>query len=101
MADKNTIIGIEDRVNNVRYMGVAENVAALNDHKALLEKGTHPNAELQAAWSEHGADQFQLQHLGTMGHPDVALQVMQTMFDNIATNQSIGYTLSAKPLEGA
>ena len=98
MADKNTIIGIEDLTNNVRYMGVAESLDALTDHQKQLKAGKHGNAELQSAWDAHGADNFRLSHLGTMGSPDVAAAVMQNMFDAITANQKLGHHLAAKPL---
>lgn len=94
MADKNTIIGIEDTVNQVRYISLEESPAALADHEARLKAGTHTVKELQDAYTA-APESIQFRNLGTMGHPDVAVAVRQNMIDAIA---AMGTSLTGKAI---
>jgi len=90
------IYKILNLVNGKFYIGSAVNFTVrFNTHRKLLNKGAHKNKHLQAAYTKHGADNFEF-HILEYCDLDKLLEREQFYFyETDCCNNEIGYNLYA------
>ena len=89
------------KVNGRRYVGSA---AKVNDrwitHRGLLRRGVHPNAALQADWTEHGASAFEFRTVAEVRQAGPRRQVEQVFIDE-AMAAGVAYNRSPSAFSNA